>query len=137
MTFPPGSNTIPFPNVRMDGDTLGGRIWQARDALGLSIAELAARLGLPEETVSEWERDCAEPHANALFMLAGVLSVTPSWLLAGIGEAPSGGALQALREQVEVVRRLHTRTGRALAALEAELSRLASGDHGGFPRRKA
>lgn len=29
-----------------DGDTLGGRIWRARDATGLSTKELASKLGV-------------------------------------------------------------------------------------------
>lgn len=71
-----------------DGDTLGGRIWRARDATGLSTKELASKLGVRNDTISSWERDRAEPRANRLFMLAGVLGVTPAWLMAGIGRAP-------------------------------------------------
>ncbi|MCF3639761.1 helix-turn-helix domain-containing protein [Rhizobium sp. TRM95111] len=113
--------------ITPDGDTLGGRIWHARDALGLSIEALAARLGVPEETVADWERDHAEPRTNALFRLAGVLSVSPSWLIAGIGEAPneplSGDDLHPLFRELERVKRLHQQTGAALAALEQELAR--------------
>lgn len=126
MTFSGESNTIPFPVMRADSDTLGGRIWRARDALDLSLAELAARLDLPEEMVGEWERDRAEPHADLLFRLACVLSVAPSWLVAGIGEAPSAGLendeIGAIEHQLDTVRHLHEETGRAIAALEAEIA---------------
>ena len=44
-----------------DGDTLGGRIWRARDATGLSTKELASKLGVRSDTISSWERDRAEP----------------------------------------------------------------------------
>lgn len=64
-----------------DGDTLGGRIWRARDAAKLSIKELAVRVGVRGETISAWERDRAEPRTNRLFMLASVLGVTPAWLI--------------------------------------------------------
>ena len=121
-------NTIPFRSPRADGDTLGGRIWRARDALDLSLAELAARMGLPEDTVGDWERDHAEPRTQALFMLAGILGVSPSWLIAGIGEAPSETGPETsthpLFERLEEVRRLHARTGEAIDALEAEIARL-------------
>lgn len=50
-----------------DGDTLGGRIWRARDATGLSTKELASKLGVRNDTISSWERDRAEPRANRLF----------------------------------------------------------------------
>ncbi|MBB3974992.1 transcriptional regulator with XRE-family HTH domain [Rhizobium azooxidifex] len=121
-------NTIPFRSPRADGDTLGGRIWRARDALDLSLGELAARMGLPEETVGDWERDHAEPRTQALFMLAGVLGVSPSWLIAGIGQAPSETGPEAsthpLFERLEEIRRLHIQTGEAIDALEAEIARL-------------
>lgn len=132
MTFPGESNTIPFPSGRADGDTLGGRIWRARDALGLSLEELASRIGLPEEAVSGWERDHAEPDTKALFMLAGVLSVSPSWLIAGIGEAPAEPAsdelLHPLLRQLQEVHQLHDQTGKAIAALEAEVAKLIKKD---------
>jgi transcriptional regulator with XRE-family HTH domain len=128
MTFPGESNTIPFPSGRADSDTLGGRIWRARDALGLTLAELATRLGLPEAAVDGWERDHAEPETKALFKLAGVLAVSPSWLIAGIGEAPADPEreenLHPLLRQLQEVHRLHEETGRAIAGLEAEVARL-------------
>ena len=134
MTFPGESNTIPFPSGRADGDTLGGRIWRARDALGLELPDLASRIGLPEEIVGGWERDHAEPDTKALFMLAGVLSVSPSWLIAGIGEAPADPSgdefLHPLLRQLHEVHQLHDRTGKAIAALEAEVARLVARDQG-------
>lgn len=131
MTIAGENNTIPFRSGRLDGDTLGGRIWRARDALGLSLADLAARLGLPEETVSDWERDHTEPRTNALFRLAGVLSVSPSWLIAGIGEAPDEAnearERHPLVQRLDELRKLHEQTGLAIAALEAEIAEIAGG----------
>ncbi|MDQ0324864.1 transcriptional regulator with XRE-family HTH domain [Rhodopseudomonas julia] len=72
-----------------DGDTLGGRIVRAREAIGLSTAQLARRLGVKTSTLSQWENDRAEPRANRLNMLAGILGVSPMWLLIGRGVAPA------------------------------------------------
>lgn len=134
MTFPGENNTIPFPSGRADGDTLGGRIWRARDTLGLSLDDLASQLGLPDETVCGWERDHAEPDTKALFMLAGVLSVSPSWLIAGIGEAPADPTgdehLHPLMRRLQEIRLLHDQTGQAIAALEAEVTNLIKKDQG-------
>jgi transcriptional regulator with XRE-family HTH domain len=73
-------------------DTMGGRIAQARDTLNLTTAQLARRLGVKTATLSHWETDRSEPRANRLHMLAGVLNVSPAWLLMGRGEAPSADA---------------------------------------------
>ncbi|MCK3777798.1 helix-turn-helix domain-containing protein [Ensifer sesbaniae] len=111
-----------------DGDTLGGRIWRARDAANLSTKDLADQLGVRAETVSAWERDRAEPRTNRLFLLAGVLGVTPAWLIAGLGKAPDSDACDderdGLREQLALVKKLHEQTGKAIAALEMELNRV-------------
>lgn len=132
MTFPGESNVIPFPLGSADGDTLGGRIWRARDALGYSLEDLAFRLALPEETVGSWERDHAEPDTGALVLLAGALGVSPAWLISGIGAPPpepaAGDHLHPLQCQLREARRLHERTGEAIAALEAEIARLIARD---------
>lgn len=70
-------------------DTIGGRITRARNAQGLTVAQLARRLGLRTTTLSHWENDRAEPRPNRLLMLAGVLAVSPTWLLTGQGTAPN------------------------------------------------
>lgn len=110
-----------------DGDTLGGRIWRARDAARLSTNDLADRLGVRSETISSWERDRAEPRTNRLFMLAAVLGVTPAWLIAGVGRGPDDNMFDTpkagLREQLELVKKLHEQTAAAIVALELELER--------------
>ncbi|MBO6756934.1 MAG: helix-turn-helix domain-containing protein [Roseibium sp.] len=68
--------------------TLGERICKARDAIGLSTAQLARRLGIKTATLQGWESDRSEPRSNKLVLLAGVLNVSPTWLLVGRGAAP-------------------------------------------------
>ncbi|MDH3757970.1 MAG: helix-turn-helix domain-containing protein, partial [Gammaproteobacteria bacterium] len=45
-------------------------------------------LGIKTETLHDWETDRSEPRSNRLLTLAGVLNVSPTWLLTGAGEAP-------------------------------------------------
>lgn len=120
-------NAIARQRQTGDGDTLGGRIWRARDAANLSTRDLANRLGVRSETISAWERDRAEPRTNRLVMLAGVLGVTPAWLIAGIGKAPDDELARpsrsGIRQQLDVIRNLYEQTGQAITALEAELAR--------------
>lgn len=65
--------------------TFGDRVAAAREAVGISQADLARRLGVKGKTVQAWEDDVAEPRANKLAMMAGVLNVTMRWLLTGEG----------------------------------------------------
>jgi transcriptional regulator with XRE-family HTH domain len=118
---------------KKDNDTLGGRIWRARDALNLSAKDLANQLGVRVDTIAAWERDRSEPRTNRLFMLAGILGVTPAWLIAGIGDAPkddlSEPASLRLRDQLAAIRKTHEETGKAILALEVELARVLQDIH--------
>ena len=66
--------------------TFGDRVQAARVALGLSDQELAHKLGVKLKTVRGWEDDLAEPRANKLQMLAGLMNVSIMWLLTGEGD---------------------------------------------------
>ncbi|OLP60555.1 hypothetical protein BJF93_22270 [Xaviernesmea oryzae] len=109
-------------------DTAGGRLWRARDALGLSAEMLAERLGLTVETVSAWESDRAEPSAAQLFPLAALLNVTPIWLTEGSGVGPlvpaPGEEARRLRQELALVKKLHEETARAISALELAVERV-------------
>lgn len=87
--FDPSMNTN-AERAGMD-DTLGGRIVSARETLGLTTAQLARRLGVKSATLQNWESDRSEPRSNKLFMLAGLLNVSPTWLINGLGESPDDG----------------------------------------------
>lgn len=73
-----------------DATTFGDRMTGAREACGLSQAELARRLGVKVKTVRAWENDQSEPRANKLQMLAGLLGVSIMWLLSGAGDGLDG-----------------------------------------------
>lgn len=66
--------------------TFGDRMSGAREAAGLSQEELARHLGVRLSTIQAWEDDSAEPRANRLQMMAGMLNVSIRWLLTGEGE---------------------------------------------------
>ena len=65
--------------------TFGDRVAAARDALAISQGDLARHLGVKEKTIKAWENDMAEPRANKLSMMSGVLNVSMRWLLTGEG----------------------------------------------------
>lgn len=70
--------------------TFGDRVAGAREAVSMSQADLARRLGVKLATVRAWEDDAAEPRANKLQMMAGMLGVSIRWLLTGEGDGPEG-----------------------------------------------
>lgn len=84
-----------------DMATFGDRLAAAREAAGLDQGQLAKRLGVKSQTLANWEDDRAEPRANRIQMLAGILGVSITWLLSGLGEGPSIGSADG--EEVEIV----------------------------------
>ena len=66
--------------------TFGDRVAGAREAAGMTQAQLARRLGVKKATVTGWEQDLSEPRANKLSMMAGLLNVSIMWLLTGEGD---------------------------------------------------
>lgn len=75
-----------------DAATFGDRVAGAREAAGMTQAQLARRLGVKKATVRGWEEDLSEPRANKLSMMAGLLNVSIMWLLTGEGDGMTGPA---------------------------------------------
>jgi len=109
--------------------TFGDRLGLAREAMGLSQDELAERIGVRPATLRNWEEDRAEPRANKLQMLAGLLNAPMIWLLSGQGAAPARdgpavGRERAAQSCLAELRRLredHARIGARMARLEKRL----------------
>ncbi|WP_306127186.1 helix-turn-helix transcriptional regulator [Roseitalea sp. MMSF_3516] len=107
-------------------DTLGGRIVAAREARGLSTAQLARRLGVKSATLQNWESDRSEPRSNKLSMLAGLLNVSPTWLINGRGEPPSGfdaGPIDVPQTRLQLIE-IRRKADRLVADIDALLARL-------------
>lgn len=100
--------------------TFGDRLTGAREAAGLSQEDLATRLGVRLETLQGWEDDVADPRANRLQMLAGMLNVSLMWLLTGEGpglDAP----VEPVAQEGRLARREMLGEVRALRALIEEM----------------
>lgn len=68
--------------------TFGDRLAGAREAAGMDQKDLAKRIGVKLSTVRNWENDLAEPRAQRLSQLSGLLNVSLRWLLMGEGNGP-------------------------------------------------
>lgn len=66
---------------------LSKRIYELRTALGWSQVELAKRLRVAKQTVSNWENDNIQPSIEMLVRLAKLFSVTTDYML-GLEAAP-------------------------------------------------
>ena len=67
-------------------DTLASRIIEAREALDISKAELARRVGVSRATVTMWESGQIESlRDDNLLLLAELLDISPKWLNSGKG----------------------------------------------------
>lgn len=109
--------------------TFGDRLAGAREAQGMTQADLARRLGVRLKTLKAWEDDLAEPRANRLQMLAGLLNVSLMWLLNGQGDgldgpvepAPVPAELSAVLAEIRQVRGEMARLSDRLGILEKRL----------------
>ncbi|MGP3698630.1 helix-turn-helix domain-containing protein [Rhodobacter sp. NSM] len=105
--------------------TFGDRLAGARDAAGLTQEEMARRLGVRLKTLQSWEDDLAEPRANRLQMMAGMLNVSLRWLLTGEGDGVEGPSEPAVlpaegREALSELARMRTQ----MLALAQEMGQL-------------
>lgn len=95
--------------------SIGSRIREARMALGISQAELAARAGTSASRVCNWENCRTEPMPTSLAPIAKALGVTMDWLC-GVegGESHAPEPLAVLHEDDRhLIQRLVARLARA------------------------
>lgn len=112
-----------------DVATFGDRVASAREAAGMTQTVLARRLGVRVGTLRAWENDTAEPRANRLSMLAGLLNVSMMWLINGEGEGldsledatPLSATAADLLAEMRVLRVELTQSAKQVATLEKRL----------------
>ena len=66
---------------------LGARIKELRKEFGLSQVELATRMEVTKQTISNWENENIQPSVDMLVGLANVFNVTTDYLL-GLDDVP-------------------------------------------------
>ena len=129
-TAAPGSPArgVAFRYEGYDLDPAAGRLTCRFSLDGRQFAEIVTYSGLTAGDGAQWDDPAVDAAARWVFLLAGVLGVTPAWLIAGLGKAPDSEACDddrdGLREQLALVKKLHEQTGKAIAALEMELNRV-------------
>ena len=76
--------------------SLGQRIRLARDAEGMSQRELAEKIGMSRDRISDYENGADVP-SGALRAICEVLNVASDWLLFGATRAYLHGRVRRLR----------------------------------------
>lgn len=61
--------------------TIGQRIKDARKQAHITQAELAQKLNVPFQSVSQWERDIRNPKLQTIQRIAHALGVSPTYLI--------------------------------------------------------
>jgi transcriptional regulator with XRE-family HTH domain len=103
----------PFPGTQPHPDYpgIGERLRDARRARGLSLRELAKRLGVSPSLISQIERGTARPSVSTLFRLVAELDVSLDEILFGLRGSPTSD-----RDVEDPVQRAHDRQRIRLAS---------------------
>lgn len=118
-----------------DASTFGDRLARAREAAGMSQAQLARRLGVKVSTMRNWEADRSEPRANRLSMLSGLLNVSIIWLMSGEGEGvpehadadlPQIGDLKSVLAELRALKVAQAQLAERAGKIEKSLRLLAA-----------
>lgn len=56
-------------------------ITEARERMGISQEQLAARLGVSRQTVYRWEKGKSNPPTSAVLVMADLFGCSTDWLL--------------------------------------------------------
>lgn len=119
-----GDGEAQSEEIEDSASEVGTRIADARASAGRTQRDVANQLGVKVSTLDKWERGTASPRANRLTALAGILAVSPSWLIVGHGTEPtSTDGTDGIRLALN---RVHTQLTDALQDVDAIMARLDS-----------
>lgn len=113
-----------------DTDTFGGRFLRAREVAGLSVKDVASRLSVNIATVDGWQNDRSVPSARRMATLSGLVGVSLSWLLHGVGPAPQEDRQdsddQALADQLDRLKLLQSDVADVIGKIEKHIDSRAT-----------
>jgi transcriptional regulator with XRE-family HTH domain len=103
--FAPGVPTRPqragaVPGGTAPGEGLGTRLNRLRREAGLTLADVAAALGVSKPTVWAWEKGKARPLPERLDAIAAALGVAPELLAAAPGSREIDGVIAECRARI-------------------------------------
>ncbi len=81
------------PSQRPESSHIGPRLRAQREQMGLSLREVARRIGVSASLISQIERDKVNPSVSTLYALVQELRLTMGDLFAGDGASPLDAAV--------------------------------------------
>jgi transcriptional regulator with XRE-family HTH domain len=99
MQFMPPRSRLKLPPLDLGRETLGQRVARLRKDRGYTQVELAEKIGIIQEIVSNYERDRLRMHAEMVARFATALGVTADELL-GLKESRTNGGVGKIPRRV-------------------------------------
>lgn len=101
--------------IPVDAKTIGKRLRDIRNGQGMTQVQLAAKLGMPQALLSDYERGKLRVHGGLIVSFTKALKVSADEIL-GLKEMPSNGHLKdrALVRRVQKMEKLSKRERRIL-----------------------
>ena len=107
----------------------GQRVHEAREALGLSQAEVAAKLGINQASYGAWEREPVALRPEQVEQLAKILNVSIEQLYGVSPPKSRGGPVGKVRRVFEAVSGLpRTQQAKIIEVVEALVAKHANGN---------
>lgn len=103
--------------------TTGERIKATRELVGMTQAELAEKLGVSYQSISQWERDVRKPKIKTIYRIAEAMNVLPNELLTET--EVMGVALDLMAKSVTVKKNQIRATREAAGMTLEELARIS------------
>lgn len=122
----PRVSRFKLPPLKLDGQTLGQRLQRLRKGQGYTQVELADKIGIVQNIISEYERGRLRPHAEMIVRLAQALEVTADQLLGLKPTRANGRAVtdRRFRRRLQKINALNKRDqGALLRTIDAFLSK--------------
>lgn len=115
-------------------ELFGIRVKNSRINKGLSVSQLASRIGVKPETVKKWESGETGPRPNKVNQLSGILGVSMIWLLAGedekisdISHSPEFSETQQLEEKIDLAEKMISDLSFLLVDIRAQARKIQRG----------
>lgn len=95
----------------------GKRLAKIRNAMGITQAQLAEKLGLSVKTIDHYERRCPNPSIKFVKRISEILDISVSELLGENKKIKKPGPTSKIEKQLESIRKLPKEKQKAISTM--------------------